>query len=285
MKILIGIMVIDRPIMTDKCFQHLFAHTDRSQYTLVVIDNNSNDQTKDVLLKYQKDIDCLVTNPFNVGTAFGVNEYMAFRKPGQHVLNVNVDAHILVDDWLQIMLQVINYPDIATASGRRSSYWSDPKRFTYFTKNIGVVERDGVILEHDVTLNQTIFPWTMIKSSVIEQIGYMNESTCIDDLDYTARISGLGLKNVYVPDVVIWQPHTTEQHNEGQNHPEYKANREMVDSHWPMLIAAEQEYKVFKVKLYKGSRFVPESITEEFYQRASDRNFDFFKNYKRNHEK
>jgi GT2 family glycosyltransferase len=279
MKLLIGILVIDRPKMTDKCFEHLIQNTDMSQVEIVVVDNNSNGLTKSVLDKYEKYFHCRINNIFNHGTAFGVNQYMSCRQPGQNVLNVNCDAHILVDDWLPTMLKVINDPDLATVSGRRSSFWSEGNRSEYFKKNIETEERYGIAIEHDKKENQVIFPWTMIKGSVIDKLGYMNEATCIDDIDYTSRIWGMGLKNVYVPEVVIWQPRTQEQHDEGQNHLEYTANKELILHYLPTFEKNRQEYEVFKVKLYKGSRFIPGSITEEFYQRASDRNYEFFKNY------
>ena len=268
--VLVGIMVIDRPLTTEKCFKQLFKMTNRKDMTIVVIDNNSNTQTKDVLEKYRKDLDIIVHNDFNIGCAFGVNQYMSYRVPGQHVININVDAHILVEDWLPTMLKVINWEDMGTVSGRRPTLWFDQGRWDIYKNHAVIEEREGIFVEH--VQNQIIGPWWMLKGEVIDKIGYMNESTCIDDIDHSVRVTRLGLKNVYLPDVVILQPQ-----DEVQSHPEYKANRTMVLQNWERHIAILSQYN--KENLYCGSRFVKGSIADKTYQEMSDKNWIFFKEW------
>jgi GT2 family glycosyltransferase len=196
--------------------------------------------------------------------------------PGMHCLDVNADAHILVDDWLPMMLRVINEKDIGVASGKRPDLFYDDGRYQYYRDCFTVINRGGEAVEWDKVNNSIIFPWAMMKSDLIEEIGYMNEKTCIDDINYCVRVAAVGKKCVYIPNVVILQPHGEEP----QNHPEYKANREMVMMHWSEHIATST---IETVTVGCGSRFIPGSITDPVYQRASDANYNFFKNYKRTH--
>ena len=294
-KILIGILVIDRPKTTRKCLQQLFKNTDRNAFVLCVVDNNSNDETKSMLQEYRKDIDVLIENPFNHGCAFSVNQYLALRMPGMHALDLNADFHILTDEWLPLMLKIIDYPDIGIVAGRRPDLFydpgtgtepipgsdllfSDPGRFQYYKANIRILKRDDIFLEWDIVNNTIIYPFAMMKDTLIDEIGGMNEQLGIDDINYSYRVKLVGKKCVYIPNAVGLQPHGAEP----QNHPEYKANRELVMMNWLEYEMQIQNPELLSI--YCGSRFIPGSISDKVYQRRSDANYEFFKNYKKRNE-
>lgn len=277
MKVLLGMLVIDRPKTTEKCIQHIINHTNLDDIIWVVIDNNSNQETKDILEKYSNYFAHIIHNDFNIGTAFGVNQYLQFRVPEQHALNVNVDAHILVDDWLPTMLSILELDPIGTVSGRRPTFWYDtPQRIEMMRNNLewGII--NNVFIEWPIT-NQIIFPFTFIKGSILDKIGYMNEATCMDDLDFVARVTALRKKNVYLPDIVILQPQDEEQY-----HLEYKANREVINKRYPEFVNDVSLYSKGEA-LFRGTRFKPETMTFE-YQQKSDENWEWFRNYKEKNE-
>ncbi len=268
---LIGILVIDRPITTERCLKHLFQNTKRSDYELVVVDNNSNEKTKELLWKYNKEIDFLITNPFNTGCALGLNQYLACRSPNQDVVNLNADVFILVDDWLPTLRKVTSYDDIGTASGRRPTFWYDQGRFEYLKKYVTIEERNNIFIEDAEIM---IFPFILIRQEVLNTIGFINEAINIDDLDYCARVRALGLKTVYVPDVVCLQTH-----EEKQEHPQYGANRDLVIKHWTEHQNLRKNF-VPGFAYYCGTRFKEGTIGDNIeYQKMSDENWEFFKNY------
>jgi GT2 family glycosyltransferase len=171
------------------------------------------------------------------------------------------------------MLKIISYPDIGIASGRRPDLFYDPGRFQYFKDNFEILERDGVFLEWDKVNNSVIYPWAMMSSELIEEVGYMSEDLGIDDVEYSYRVKRVNKKCVYIPNVVLLQPHGEEP----QNHPEYAANRELVMMNWNEYQIRIQNPGAHPV--YRGSRFIPGSITDPKYQARSDANYEFFKNY------
>src|SRR3972149_10399356 len=103
--VILGILCIDRPHTTEKCIQHLLKWN-RNKFIFVAVDNNSNAETKEVLEKYRKDLDLIITNDFNTGCTFAMNQYMVLREPGQHLMKVDVDAHVVTHDWLDILLSL-----------------------------------------------------------------------------------------------------------------------------------------------------------------------------------
>ncbi len=276
MTVLLGMLVIDRPHTTEQCIQQIIKHTDLEKVSWVVIDNNSNQETKDVLDKYAYLFSNVIHNPFNVGTAFGVNQYLQFREPGQHVLNCNVDAHIIVDNWLELMMMVIEHPELGTVSGRRPTFWiDDGDHFTAMKDYLMPGRLAGIWLEW-LTTNQIIFPWTMIKGSVLDALGFMNEYTCMDDADFVQRVTMLSLKNIYIPQIVILQPQ-----GEPQGHPEYTANKTIISRYDADYFTLQEHYKRGE-RLYCGTRFQPNTITDEDYRNRSNTNWELFKTYAKN---
>lgn len=279
-KVLIGIPVIDRPKTTEKCFQQILKMGYRSHLTIVAIDNNSNEQTQDILYKYQKDLDIVIHNPFNVGVAFASNQAMALLQPGQHFLKVDVDAHIISDTWLDSMLTILHYPDTGVVLGRRPTFWYESDRINYLTSgHIKLARRDGMFLEIPSKGIGFVWPWGMIKSDVIEQIGYMNEAVNIDDMDYCIRLECLDLIAAYIPNVVILQEYHEPGHlnYEEQHHPQYGTFRKCIEKNRELFKEYQEEYQ--KGFIYCGTRFLPGSIGNELYQKQSDENWEFMTHY------
>jgi glycosyltransferase involved in cell wall biosynthesis len=107
-KVLVGTAVIDRPETTERFFNFFIEHSDLNRFYWIVVDNNSNAETKAILQKYRQYYQVLIENPFNTGVAFSINQCLAHRLPGQHYLNTNVDSWIMTHDWLDIMLHFVN---------------------------------------------------------------------------------------------------------------------------------------------------------------------------------
>lgn len=271
-KILVGTPVIDRPETTAMFFDFFLEHSDLSKFYWVVVDNNSNEETKEVLRRYRKYYQVLIENPFNTGVAFSINQCLTHRLPGQHYLNTNVDSWIMTHGWLDTMMHFVDKPWTGIVSGRRPALWtdpSDPERLEFYRKNVIIKEIDNFIVELPKD-NSMVFPWCLIKGTVLDQLGFMDEDLNVDDVDFTKRVLALNLVNVYIPDVCILQYHT-----ESQRHPEYRAYRELVAKAVPIIM----ETKYGPPIRYRGTRFLPETITDDDYRAASERNYNFFEHY------
>jgi glycosyltransferase involved in cell wall biosynthesis len=280
--VILGILVIDRPKTTEKCIQQLLKWN-RDKFIFVVVDNNSNEETKDVLQKYKKDLDLLITNDCNVGCSFAMNQYMSMREPGQHFMKVDVDAHVISPDWMDLLLMIAKEPDLGIIMGRRPNFWHTDERFRYFSKFVKRDTRGYIPVEIVTNPMGCVWPFGLIKSELIDKIGYVNEALCIDDLEYGARAYLVHMAPVYLPDVVITQWYHTSKHPdlEEQHHPEYASYHALFEMHKEEYLSFFDTY-VKGNNIYCGSRFDLGSISDTEYQRKSDANWDFCKNYLKN---
>lgn len=278
-KVILGVLIIDRPKTTDMCMQQLLKWN-RQGLTIVMCDNNSNEETKEVIEKYRKDVDLIMTYPCNTGCVFPMNAYMALRLPGQHFMKIDVDAHIQTPDWLEQMLGVAEEKDIGIIMGRRPTFWSERReRQIYFGQSVKLERRGRYYLEITDDIG-AVWPWGMIKSEVIDTIGYLNEAMCIDDIEYCPRAHAVGFKSAYVPDVMIYQHYHQLGHPfyEEQHHPQYGAYHDLLTKYSMEYREKLWDYRSGK-DLWKGTRFKPETINDPEYKRRSDENWEFFHTY------
>ncbi len=203
MKPLIGICFMARPKTTKRCLEALFSHTDRSKFDLVGVNQNAIPEVQEILYTYKKEFDGFWDNEFNTGIIFGNNQAMSLRRPGQSYIKLDDDVIILANNWLELFEKVLSEKDIGTCLGRRPTFWLDmPGRFEYY-KSMPKEERNGIWIE--VSEGGLVGCWWGIKGEVLDQLGYLNESTNNDDFDYWFRAHLAGWKSVYIPDAVCHQ--------------------------------------------------------------------------------
>jgi len=273
-KPLVGLLVIDRPKTTRRCIQAILKTVDRKSFDWVVVDNGSNDQTQDMLSHYRSEFDQLVRYDWNTGCTFGTNKWMSFRQPGQHCMSLNADTWVQSEGWLKAMLDVLEEPGIGIVAGRRPEFWIDtPGRFNFLRSgNVEPREIRGHWCEM-VAGGAVIMPFTMIRGEVVDQIGFMNESTNADDIDYNPRVFISGWQTCYCTDIIFYQPQ-----DEAQNHRGYDANRALLNKCLQRYQADLQRYHLTK-SVYRGTRFLPETMNDPLYTSMSDTNWKFFREW------
>ena len=293
-KVLLGMSVINRPKTTEKCIQYILKSNYRDRLTLVAVDNNSNDETKEVLKKYEKDLDLIITNDFNVGVCFSTNQYLTLREPGQYCMKVDVDAWIITPDWIDIMVHVLEngflikelglaQHSIGYVLGRRPSFWLTPTRREYYKSHRVICTQIGKHYVEIVCADGIMWPWVMFHPEILNTIGYMNEAVNTDDIDFAPRAAATKQLGCYIPDVVILQSAHELGHPEWeeQQHLQYAAYRkcweQYIEGYWRSNYY--ERYQNFET-VYCGSRFLLGSITDPEYQKMSDKNWEFMKNYK-----
>src|SRR5690554_4593830 len=98
---------------TVKCLNYLFQNTDKTDYHLTVIDNNSNDGTKEYLtgLKDKNLIDTLHLLNENVGVARAVN--LGINPDAEYNIKLDNDIVIQSKNWLKGLIEVCEKIDNA----------------------------------------------------------------------------------------------------------------------------------------------------------------------------
>jgi glycosyltransferase involved in cell wall biosynthesis len=107
----------NRPDLTQQTIETLMANTDRKHYRLIVIDNHSSDDLRDMLWDYenQKAIDVCIYNEENYGLEPARNQGLVFAT---NKYLICMDNDILVpprkfgQDWIQRLVGLMRkYPD------------------------------------------------------------------------------------------------------------------------------------------------------------------------------
>jgi len=275
MKSLLGILVLDRPIAFEKCIKQLLKSNEREDWTIVVVDNGSNEQTKEVIKKYEDDVDMVIHHDWNIGYCFGVNSWLSMREEEQTCIQIDQDLIMHSMDWWEITKTILQDPDIGMVAARRPSAWIDrpDKREGY--KNLTFEERHGYWLEIPRD-NCLIAPILIYKGNLLDQIGYENEASGWGDMESYYRVRALGLKSVYIPDIFLYQlANDTEV-----NHPQRGAHNALLQKTTLIHQKMVQQYLQGK-SLFCGTRFLPLTMMNGEYKQHSDENWNFHRDWRK----
>lgn len=84
--------------------------------SIVVVDNNSTDDTREILARYDKDL-LTILNDWNNGFAGGQNQAIAASAPSDYVLVLNPDVRLDPDYVAEIIVVMERDPRIGSATG------------------------------------------------------------------------------------------------------------------------------------------------------------------------
>jgi GT2 family glycosyltransferase len=99
----------ERTWMTKETLLSLNKTVDLNKHRLFVIDNNSCQATKDLLIRLQEFIKfTLITNTENVGTAKAINQAWKLRLPGEHLIKMDNDVVIHQAGWVDLLEEAIS---------------------------------------------------------------------------------------------------------------------------------------------------------------------------------
>jgi GT2 family glycosyltransferase len=112
--------VLNNLAWTKKCIDSLYSHINERQHEFLIIDNNSNDGTKEYLEKTSILFPQIkvITNKENIGVGASWNQGIKFAKY-DYVCIINNDILFNTNDWL--------YELQATLKVNKNTYWASPK--------------------------------------------------------------------------------------------------------------------------------------------------------------
>ena len=275
MKALLGILCLDRPKTTNECIVRLLGSDERDDLTIVVVDNGSNEETQEMLRHHEKEVDLIIRHEWNVGCAFGVNTWMSLREEGQTCIQVDLDMLMYSPDWWTISKIILQDEDVGVVAPRRSTAWIDrPDKRDFYRNHIRIEQRHDLWLEVPDN-NLILTPMMIYKGNLLDTIGFENEATGYDDLDFSYRVRAMGLKSMYIPYIFLRQSLIPE---EECHHPQRGAHRELMTRTAPLHQEMVNRYLQGK-NLYCGTRFLPLTMTDSEYTRASNLNWEFHRSW------
>ena len=199
------------------CIESIYKYTSKSlRYEILVIDNNSNDGSIDVIKSQFSDVK-IYENTENIGFSKAVNQG-AETAIGKYIFILNPDTK-LIEDSISILFTFLEKnetvavvgPAIVTESGiKQQSYWKEPTLintilsiyhldFLNYKKNYRNEIGDKTILVDSIS-GGAFF----VQKDVFQNLnGYHPNLFWMEDIDFCTKVRKLDNKIIYYPETKI----------------------------------------------------------------------------------
>lgn len=209
------IPIYNRPGLTEQCIMSIYENT-KSDFELIIVDNNSDDETKLVLNNLQNKYNfTLITNSINEGFAIANNKAIEVRK-GENVFLLNNDT-VVTANWLESSLELIQ----KESAGIVGSCLLYPDSDIIQHKGVLIGTEDGNTLApyhikqyHKLSkvdnktqkFSAVTGAAMLISSDLIAAIGGLDDKYIngLEDIDYCFKATSVGAKIWYNADSIIY---------------------------------------------------------------------------------
>lgn len=198
---------------TVQTLNRLYYTVDFTKHRMVIIDNNSCEETKKFLKIYKKEFHPgaelhILTNETNIGTAEAVNLGWRMRKPGEHAIKMDNDVLINDVQWLDKLEEVITKDsNIGQVGLKRKDCWENPthKSEYYRSELIMLPHVPGekwIIVEKS---NHIMGTCVLHSSALLDKVGYLYQPRLygFDDALMSFRSQKAGFYNCFLPQIDI----------------------------------------------------------------------------------
>lgn len=200
---------------THKTLDSLSETVDWSHNELIVVDNDSCEDTKEIL-DYWK-VNCpdgknpliskLITLPGNAGTAKAINQAWKFRKPNQHLIKIDNDVEINGYGWVEDLEEAVSFdPTIGQIGLKRKDLLENPFRTDQYKSTLRMLPHkhgDRWVIVEDV--EGVMGTCVLHNWRLIDKIGGLMQPTQygFDDTIMSIRTKLAGFKCCFLPHIEI----------------------------------------------------------------------------------
>jgi O-antigen biosynthesis protein len=204
----------DAPEVLGRCLKSVFERTSHPNFEVILMDNETTDESALALMKEYPVRRIPFPNPFNFSRA---NNQGAASATGELLVFLNNDTEVITDDWLQHLGYYAEQPDVGAAGallayhdrtvqhagvalGMRGTADHTMRRFEITAD--GYAGSLACAREVSVVTGACL----MTRKTVFEQIGGFNEHyfTAYQDVDVCLRLRALGLRVICTPRALLF---------------------------------------------------------------------------------
>lgn len=199
--------------LLEECLISIKGCTDYPNFKVIVVDNGSIDSSVDMIRRNFSWIK-LIENEVNLGFAKANNQGIkhALREGADYILLLNNDTKVIRGDWLTRMVEVAEAsPDVGIVGCKliftdRRIQHAGCRINVRGAFNIGTGQRDDGTYDEIKDVDCIIGAAFMIKRSVVQKIGLLDERfspAFLEETDYCVRASMAGYRIIYNPRTTI----------------------------------------------------------------------------------
>jgi len=202
---------------TSNTIESLFETVDFTQHQLVIVDNASCQETKELI----KELGCildtkkfkgnhipfvLITNTENVGTAKAINQAWAYRKPNETVIKMDNDVVINNYGWIEEMELAMKLGGYGILGLKRKDLMQSPNASNHWKTELKMLPHEKgdnwVIVEESADIMGTV---QMFHPELINKMGGLMQAGVygFDDTLACIRAILLGYKLAFLPHIDI----------------------------------------------------------------------------------
>jgi len=194
---------------TKRTLKSLHETVDFENHRLIIIDNNSCKETKNIISEFltyaNKNID-VITNIENVGTAKAINQAWAYRKPNEVVIKMDNDVVINNYGWVEEMELAMKLGGYGIMGLKRKDLMQSPNASNHWKTELKMLPHEKgdnwVVVEESADIMGTV---QMFHPELINKMGGLMQAGIygFDDTLACIRAILLGYKLAFLPHIDI----------------------------------------------------------------------------------
>jgi len=190
---------------TKETIESLVETVDFSKHRIIVTDNDSCEETKNILKDYDQFI-TVITNTKNVGTAKAINQAWAYRKPNETVIKMDNDVVINNYGWVEEMELAMKLGGYGILGLKRKDLMQSPNANNHWKTELKMLPHEKgdnwVVVEESADIMGTV---QMFHPELINKMGGLMQAGVygFDDTLACIRAILLGYKLAFLPHIDI----------------------------------------------------------------------------------
>lgn len=236
---------------TRKTLKSLESTVDFFKHRLFIVDNDSCEETKDILGEFQyKYFNKVfhITNTPNIGTAEAINLAWKYREKGENCVKLDNDVLIHRKGWVDELEEVIiREPKIGQIGLKRKDLEESPNQTNpHFKSSLKMLSHEKgerwIIIEE---ANHIMGTCVMHSSALLDKVGYLKQCGLygFDDSLMSFRSKKAGFINCFLPHIEI-------DHIDTGENPYTKEKQALANEAWPKYQQLIQDYQSGKENIY-----------------------------------